>query len=325
MRVNESTVLLGPRVRLVPYRRAHVLRYNQWMQDPELLELTCSEPLTLEQEFQNQRSWHADPLKLTFILCARDDDDGGAIPDDLTSGMCGDVNAFLSEIDDDDDETGVSAELEIMIAEPAQRRRGLARTALQMFIAYLLERVPRVGRLVVKVTDANVPSLRLFESLGFTVHKPMPIFQQTELRLSVASARALATESRSSVCWNIGIGLCTVKPSDSKRRSDGTLASVTLTTRRPTRGTRSSRYAMNICSAVRASPRRRCAGSAIMISSSALTPVSSSSSSISLRKALTSPHMPLVRSSGMAPPSSSSRAHRMKVSLSGSACQLRWF
>ena len=191
MRVNESTVLLGPRVRLVPYRRAHVLRYNQWMQDPELLELTCSEPLTLEQEFQNQRSWHADPLKLTFILCARDDDDGGAIPDDLTSGMCGDVNAFLSEIDaDDDDATGVSAELEIMIAEPAQRRRGLARTALQMFIAYLLERVPRVGRLVVKVTDANVPSLRLFESLGFTVHKPMPMFQQTELRLSVASARA---------------------------------------------------------------------------------------------------------------------------------------
>ena len=40
MRVNESTVLLGPGVRLVPYRRAHVLRYNQWMQDPELLELT---------------------------------------------------------------------------------------------------------------------------------------------------------------------------------------------------------------------------------------------------------------------------------------------
>ena len=146
--------------------------------------------MTLEQELQNQRSWHADPLKLTFILCARDDDDGCAIPDDVTSGMCGDVNAFLSEIDDDDDETGVSAELEIMIAEPAQRRRGLARTALQMFIAYLLERVPRVGRLVVKVTDANVPSLRLFESLGFTVHKPMPIFQQTELRLSVASARA---------------------------------------------------------------------------------------------------------------------------------------
>ena len=71
MRVNESTVLLGPRVRLVPYRRAHVLRYNQWMQDPELLELTCSEPLTLEQELQNQSSWHADPLKLTFILCAR--------------------------------------------------------------------------------------------------------------------------------------------------------------------------------------------------------------------------------------------------------------
>ena len=71
MRLNESTVLLGPRVRLVPYRRAHVLRYNQWMQDPELLELTCSEPLTLEQEFQNQRSWHADPLKLHPVRARR--------------------------------------------------------------------------------------------------------------------------------------------------------------------------------------------------------------------------------------------------------------
>ena len=59
-----------------------------------------------------------------------------------------------------------------------------------MFIAYLLERVLRVGRLVVKVTDANVPSLRLFESLGFTAHKPMPIFQQTELRLRRQRARA---------------------------------------------------------------------------------------------------------------------------------------
>ena len=83
----------------------------------------------------------------------------------------------------------MSAELEIRSPSRAAPPR-LARTALQMFIAYLLERVPRVGRLVVKVTDANVPSLRLFESLGFTVHKPMPMFQQTELRLSVASARA---------------------------------------------------------------------------------------------------------------------------------------
>ena len=46
--------------------------------------------------------------------------------------MCGDVNAFFSEIDVGDGEEPVmlqAAELEIMIAEPTRRRGGLARAA----------------------------------------------------------------------------------------------------------------------------------------------------------------------------------------------------
>ena len=31
---------------------------HEWMIDPILLELTASEPLTLEEEFENQKSWH---------------------------------------------------------------------------------------------------------------------------------------------------------------------------------------------------------------------------------------------------------------------------
>ena len=115
--------------------------------------------------------------------------------------MCGDVNAFLSEIDDDDDETGERRAGDHDRRARA-RRRELARTALQMFIAYLLERVPRVGRLVVKVTDANVPSLRLFESLGFTVHRAdadLPADRAPTLRRR-ARARGWGALSREVSC-----------------------------------------------------------------------------------------------------------------------------
>ena len=70
MRLNESLLLQGPLARLVPYRPEHVPQYHAWMQDPALLELTCSEPLSLEEERANQISWCEDELKLTFIVCA---------------------------------------------------------------------------------------------------------------------------------------------------------------------------------------------------------------------------------------------------------------
>jgi len=38
------------------------------MQDPEILFLTGSEPLTLEEEKENQASWLLDPSKFTFII-----------------------------------------------------------------------------------------------------------------------------------------------------------------------------------------------------------------------------------------------------------------
>lgn len=37
-----------------------ISRYHDWMASPELQKLTASEPLTLEEEFQMQKSWAAD-------------------------------------------------------------------------------------------------------------------------------------------------------------------------------------------------------------------------------------------------------------------------
>lgn len=65
-------MLGSPRLELVPYCTFHVRRYHTWMQDPSLLELTCSEALSLEEESQNQQSWRRDGAKLTFIILANE-------------------------------------------------------------------------------------------------------------------------------------------------------------------------------------------------------------------------------------------------------------
>ncbi|RZC89720.1 hypothetical protein C5167_035715 [Papaver somniferum] len=82
--------LEGDKVILVPYMKEHVQRYHEWMQDPDLLQATGSEPLTLEQEYDMHLSWTHD-----------------------TKTMVGDVNIYMNDLDDPQ-----MAEIEIMIAEP---------------------------------------------------------------------------------------------------------------------------------------------------------------------------------------------------------------
>lgn len=68
MKLNYNMTIDGKRVKLVPYRPEHVPIYHNWMMDPQLLEATASEPLSLEDEYGMQASWRDDPKKCTFIL-----------------------------------------------------------------------------------------------------------------------------------------------------------------------------------------------------------------------------------------------------------------
>ena len=122
--------------------------------DPMILEMTASEPLTLEEEYAMQRSWREDQDKCTFIVISRHPEH---LPE--VDRMAGDVNLYLHQWD----ESG-HAEIEVMIAQEEFRRQGFAREAIMLMMQYGLEHL-NIHRFYAKINQSNQPSLRLFSRL----------------------------------------------------------------------------------------------------------------------------------------------------------------
>lgn len=131
------------------------------MADPMLLQLTASEPLTLEEEYSMQQSWCEDPKKCTFIILLRKEyypQPLNDFSDDIEiTYMCGDVNLFFNNHDNIGD-----AEIEIMIADPQCWRQGVATEALVLMIGYGVLRLG-VTRYYAKIGSKNEASRSLFE------------------------------------------------------------------------------------------------------------------------------------------------------------------
>ncbi|KAA8495223.1 N-acetyltransferase 9 [Porphyridium purpureum] len=185
MRDNENVVLEpcsadAPRMLLVPYKPEHVQVYHDWMADERIRELTCSERLTLEEEYENQVSWHKDSKKCTFIVMDAD-------VQFEQPRMVGDVNIFTSLEETDNGQQALVAEVEVMIAEPASLRKGLATWALRGMMAYFLSIRPDTARFVAKVLDENGASLSLFARLGFTEFRRLPVFDEIHLCVDLIS------------------------------------------------------------------------------------------------------------------------------------------
>jgi hypothetical protein len=93
--------------------------------------------------------------------------------------LTGDVNFFFN-----DHEDRSIAEIEIMIAEPASRRRGIATEALMLFMAYGVSALG-VTRFRAKIGEDNVSSLQLFAKLGYSEVSRSAVFQEVTLELAV--------------------------------------------------------------------------------------------------------------------------------------------
>lgn len=177
MRLNSDTVIsiAGYPLVLVPYKEIHVRCYHIWMQSPDLLALTASEPLSLEEEFQNMKSWREDDTKMTFIILDR------SLGENF---MVGDVNLYLQPKTEEGKNV---AEIEVMIAEPAARRKGLAKTALKIMMAFAVEQL-KTDIFIAKVLDHNKPSIALFTTaLKFEEERIVPVFGEIHYKKVVDS------------------------------------------------------------------------------------------------------------------------------------------
>lgn len=257
MRTNYYTILIGSKTILIPYRPEHVEKYHKWMKSPFLLEMTGSEPLSLEEEIKMQLSWRDDKDKCTFIVLARSecssckkiieldtqriegeeeqqenqceeedgfdemdftlfgiDDISNTSNDDVDfvnaslNAMIGDVNLFLSEIEEDYEEEDqeknkhnektetdekkrdVQAELDVMIAEESFRREGMGKEASLMMMLYGAKTLG-IRRFIVKIKEDNVASRALFERLGFHECNYAACFKEYELQFQSSSAEEM--------------------------------------------------------------------------------------------------------------------------------------
>ncbi|XP_023934190.1 alpha/beta-tubulin-N-acetyltransferase 9 [Bicyclus anynana] len=177
MRINGNTIINGLNIVLVPYRDNHVPKYHSWMKSEELQKLTASEPLTLEEEYEMQKSWREDEDKCTFIIL---DKRIYSEKNNEIESMIGDTNIFITNKDT------ATAEIEIMIAEERARGKKIGWEAVIIMLFYGIKYVG-VKKYEAKISFANNVSINMFKKLGFSELSRSEVFQETTLEKNVSA------------------------------------------------------------------------------------------------------------------------------------------
>ena len=110
--------------------------------------------------------------------------------------MVGDVNLLLHDRDNP-----TNAEVEIMVAEPKCRRKGLAKEALHIMMGYPLKNL-NITRFITKIGTKNTASLSLFQGLSYTEANYVEDFKEYELALPCKPGSDNDTRGRPIVNWN---------------------------------------------------------------------------------------------------------------------------
>ncbi|KAL7893779.1 tRNA synthetases class I (M) domain-containing protein [Trichoderma sp. TUCIM 5745] len=180
-------------------------------------EATASEPMTLEEEYENQQSWRTSHDKLTFIICEalsgeQRSDDARVVTakvDDSSDNMKGDVNFFLYLDDDDEDgaeqregsQIGLRGEIDVMIAGQQHRGKGTGEAAVRTMLAYIRKNLTgilqeyaqgenldkdkiRLVGLMAKIKEDNTGSRGLFKKLGFRQEGEANYFGEVKMVMS---------------------------------------------------------------------------------------------------------------------------------------------
>ncbi|CAG5904217.1 unnamed protein product [Menidia menidia] len=151
--------------------------YHEWMKSPELQQLTASEPLTLDQEYDMQRSWREDDDKCTFIILDKQWLADASVQEEQC--MVGDVNIFLTDPTDPS-----LAELEIMIAEPSYRGKGIGKEVTRMMMCYGIDKLG-VKKFQAKIGLDNQVSIAMFKKLHFQEVSVCKVFKEVTLEFLV--------------------------------------------------------------------------------------------------------------------------------------------
>ncbi|KAK1453593.1 N-acetyltransferase [Colletotrichum melonis] len=224
MRLNEHTGMYLPHPRHFCSRETETEMWRDlFWGDNDIQEATASEPLTLEEEYENQQSWRTSHDKLTFIICQPLDSSSTTASTetvqagevDASERMIGDINFFIYPYDDDDNEDaeGQAAaaneglyvgEVDVMVASKEHRGRGIGHAAVTTLLTYvhrnkaqILEEYVHGGEggkgttkkaaqlkgLMVKIKEGNAASIALFRRLGFVQKGEVNYFGEIQMVL----------------------------------------------------------------------------------------------------------------------------------------------
>ena len=93
---------------------------------------------------------------------------------ELVEFLIGDVNLFFNDYNSDK-----SCEIEVMIANPNHRRKGLAKESLFLLMNFAVENL-QVERFYCKINEDNIASINLFKKIGYKQINYVPAFKEYE-------------------------------------------------------------------------------------------------------------------------------------------------
>jgi RimJ/RimL family protein N-acetyltransferase len=168
-------------LRIRPFGLEYVDVYTQWMQIPDLRQLTCTPDDAMNNYDQvndtQQELWN-DSSCLVMIM---------EVVTDRSTTPIGDVSVFMHEWMGD----GNQAEIDVMIANPEFRGKGIAQDAVLAVLQYTLAVRSNLTTVVAKINSSNVFSIKLFQDkLGFALKADNEAFDQKEYEQRAESLKA---------------------------------------------------------------------------------------------------------------------------------------